>query len=107
MFYPDPVGTELIASLRWEMMREGCEDYEYLWLLRERLKTLSPAEQGSELARQANVLLKTAADAVVGGTGDPETASAAARPNAQSNRVPHELREKVAALIEALLPKPE
>jgi len=24
-----------VSSIRWEMLREGIEDYEYLWLLRD------------------------------------------------------------------------
>jgi len=44
MFYPprdstvafdpcDPQSNRLIPSLRWELLRDGMEDYEYLWLL--------------------------------------------------------------------------
>jgi hypothetical protein len=102
MFYPDPVGTDLLPSLRWELMREGCEDYEYLWLLRERLKTLPPGKQNTRDVQQAQALLASAAEQVVGGSGDLETASSSSKPNAQSNLVPHALREKVADLIERL-----
>jgi len=102
MFYPEPTTTGLVPSIRWEMMREGCEDYEYLWLLRERLKALRPEQQNSEAAQEAKKLLASAADQVVGGSGDPETASAAAHPNAQSNLIPHELRERIGDLIEQL-----
>lgn len=28
--YPDPARKEIVGSLRWEMMRESMEDYEYL-----------------------------------------------------------------------------
>ena len=102
-FYPDVSGEGRIApSLRWELMREGCEDYQYLWLLRERVNGLSAAQRGSAAAREAQALLATAADRVVGGTGDLETASQNAAPNAQSNRVPHELRRKIGDLIEQL-----
>ena len=102
MFYPEPAGTGLIPSLRWEMMREGCDDYEYLWLLRERVKALTPSRQNEALVSRARAILDSAADAVVGGTGDLETSSASAKPNAQSNRVPHRLREEIAELLEAL-----
>jgi hypothetical protein len=34
---PDPVIKPPVASIRWEMLREGIEDYEYLCLLRELL----------------------------------------------------------------------
>jgi len=33
-----PILTGPIDSVRWEMLRKGIEDYEYLWLLRERLQ---------------------------------------------------------------------
>jgi len=32
---PDPVIAPPVTSLRWEMLREGIEDYEYLYLLRD------------------------------------------------------------------------
>ncbi|MBM4044059.1 MAG: DUF4091 domain-containing protein [Planctomycetes bacterium] len=102
MFYPEPGTAGVVPSLRWEMMREGAEDYEYLWLLRERLKALPASQQGSDAAQQARTLLETAAAQVVGGSGDPETASASAPPNTQSNLVPHELRGRIGDLIEQL-----
>ncbi len=34
---PGPVLQPPVASIRWEMLREGVEDYEYLWLLRDLL----------------------------------------------------------------------
>ncbi len=103
LFYPAPGGSGYIASsLRWEMMREGCEDYAYLWLLRERLTSLPAARQGSAAAREAQALLEGAANRVVGGSGDAETASQHPQPNAQSNRIPHDLRQRVGDLIEQL-----
>ena len=33
LFYPEPLGAGLVPSVRWEMLRKGAEDYEYLWLL--------------------------------------------------------------------------
>lgn len=43
-------GGPPINSIRWEVMREGLDDYEYLWLLRERLRQanelkLSPIQE--------------------------------------------------------------
>ena len=29
----EPVVEPPVSSIRWEMLREGIEDYEYLWLL--------------------------------------------------------------------------
>ncbi len=43
-----PVIEPPVSSIRWEMLREGVEDYEFLWLLRQRLearrKDLAPEE---------------------------------------------------------------
>jgi hypothetical protein len=47
---PGPVIAPPVSSIRWEMLREGIEDYEYLYLLRELLatkRTSLPAEQVS------------------------------------------------------------
>jgi hypothetical protein len=45
-----PVIEPPVSSIRWEMLREGIEDYEYLYLLRERLAArrgmLSPQRAG-------------------------------------------------------------
>ncbi len=41
--YPDPRRREIIGSLRWEMMRESMEDYEYLWLLGQRQREAAQA----------------------------------------------------------------
>jgi hypothetical protein len=47
-----PVIEPPVASIRWEMLREGIEDYEYLWMLRERIAakrpTLTPEQINSE-----------------------------------------------------------
>lgn len=94
MFYPEPLTGAPLRSLRWEMMREGCDDYEYLWLLRETLKTKPNAE--------AQALLDTAAQSIVAGGGDAETMAKTKTANATSNSVAHELREKIATWIERL-----
>ena len=96
MFYPDTKSDALVSSIRWEMMREGCDDYEYLTLLRERCA----ARPDDEAAR----ILATAAGDIVGGAGDPETSSGVKKANVQSNLTVHELRERVADLIEKLAP---
>jgi hypothetical protein len=44
----DPVIAPPVSSIRWEMLREGVEDFEYLFLLRqaiERQRTRIPAEE--------------------------------------------------------------
>jgi len=46
---PNKTGTpnfdEPVPSIRLEMLREGCEDFEMLWLLREKLKTATPEQR--------------------------------------------------------------
>ena len=94
MFYPDPLTGAPLNSLRWELMREGCDDYEYLWLLREALK----ANPNTEAQR----LLDTAAQSVVTGGGDAETMARANTVNATSNLVPHRLRAQIGDWLEKL-----
>jgi len=59
--YPKKDG--LINSLRWEQMRNGIQDYEYLWMLEdkiskikaglgERLSIIEPSRRGVEIASQ-------------------------------------------------------
>ena len=59
--YPKKDG--LLCSLRWEQMRNGLQDYEYLWMLEdkmakmkaglgERLSIIDPARRGVEIASQ-------------------------------------------------------
>ncbi|MBX7211479.1 MAG: DUF4091 domain-containing protein [Verrucomicrobiaceae bacterium] len=94
MFYPEPLTGAPLRSLRWELMREGCDDYEYLWLLREALKSKPNAE--------AQKLLDTAAQSIVAGGGDAETMAKARTANASSNQTAHQMREKIAGWIEKL-----
>ncbi len=94
MFYPDPLTGAPLPSLRWELMREGCDDYEYLWLLREVLKNKPNAE--------AQKLLDTAANSVVTGGGDAETTATVSTTNEIKNLAVHQLREKIADWIERL-----
>lgn len=103
LFYPDPSGSGRIAtSLRWELMREGCDDYAYLWLLRERLQHLPASYQTHADVHAAKALLDSSAEAVVGGSGDVETDSTEPAPNATRTRIPHELRKQIGDLIERI-----
>lgn len=103
MFYADPRGSgHLAPSLRWELMREGCDDYAYLWLLRDLLARLPAEQRAGAAAQEAQSLLASAAATVVGGSGDAETESGDAAPNAASNLVPHTLRQRLGDLIEQL-----
>ncbi len=106
LFYPAPSGSGYVASsLRWEMMREGCDDYAYLWLLRERLRGLTPEQRTNPAAQAVQTLLDTAADAVVGSSEDPEVKSGPRKANAQSNLTVHQLRERMGDLLEKLEPQ--
>lgn len=71
-----PKKTGLLNSIRWEQMRNGIQDYEYLWLLEdkfrrmieplgERFVMIEPARRGIEIAAQ---VVKTMSDY----TRDPE-----------------------------------
>jgi hypothetical protein len=84
------------------MMREGAEDYQYLWLLQNALDGLPEAMKQTEKAREAARILVECASEVVGGTGDAEVSSKERKPNAQSSLVPMNLRGRVGDLIEEL-----
>ena len=102
LFYPDPAGRGSVApSLRWELMREGAEDYLYLDLLRKKLDAGGFPEA---LRPGVRTLLDSAASAVVGGAGDAETVSGRRAPNAQDQSVPHRIRREIADLLEQQSP---
>ena len=96
MFYPDPLSGAPLKSLRWELMREGCDDYEYLWLLSEALKAKPNPE--------AQQFLDASTQSIVSGGGDAETMARTQTKNAISNLEAHKMREKVADWIEKLSP---
>lgn len=100
MFYPEPLGSGLLPSLRWEMMRKGAEDYEYLWLLQQCLTALSPEEREGGPAKEAAAFLEHAADGIAGVGSELETSHGPARSNAQTQQAPHRVREEAAAWIE-------
>jgi uncharacterized membrane protein YccC len=47
-----------VSSVRWENLRDGLEDYEYLWLLRELAKDTASAD----VLGEARKLLEVPAD---------------------------------------------
>jgi hypothetical protein len=49
-----------VDSYRWELLRDGIEDFEYLWLLREAIRQ----RMGTRTARQAAALLAVPAEIV-------------------------------------------
>ncbi len=63
MFYPprdatiafDPClaqSNRLVSSIRWELLREGMEDYEYLWLLNGGYPKIDEDNRADALARE-------------------------------------------------------
>jgi hypothetical protein len=63
MFYPPQDGTiafdacsaqsnRLVPSIRWELLREGMEDYEYLWLLNDGDPQIGVTNPADTVARQ-------------------------------------------------------
>ena len=47
-----------INSLRWDNLRDGMEDYEYLWLLEREVERVGDREASSALVREARSLLE-------------------------------------------------
>jgi hypothetical protein len=47
-----------VTSIRWENLRDGMEDYEYLWLLRAAIEKAAKANKHGQLLAEANDLLK-------------------------------------------------
>jgi len=80
-----------VNSIRWEMLREGIEDYEYFWLLADKVKRIKESGADSELLTEAEELLnvpETVVKSMTDFTIDPQPMYA------------H--REKVALMIEKL-----
>jgi len=82
-----------ISSLRWENLRDGMEDYEYFWLLRERIRQLKGKVDASLMA-QAEKLLEV-----------PEAISKDLTTFTTDPRPLLEHRRKVAGMIERLKKK--
>jgi hypothetical protein len=53
---PDPVIAPPVSSIRWEMIREGVEDYEFLYLLRERIEPQRGRRPAEQLAAYERLL---------------------------------------------------
>ncbi|MEW6356855.1 MAG: glycoside hydrolase domain-containing protein [Planctomycetota bacterium] len=64
-WYPDLLKPRILKSVRWEIMREGAEDYEYLALLDKVLRSLSDDRRQSAEAKAAREFLETVADKVI------------------------------------------
>lgn len=53
----DPILDGPVDSVRWENLRDGLEDYEYLWLLRDSVQRLASSRPGDSLVGEARALL--------------------------------------------------
>lgn len=82
--------TGPVNSIRWEILREGIEDYEYFWLLQEAVKKASPDQ--SELVKSARQLLDI-----------PESIFSDGQTYTKDPKVLLEYRGRVAETLEALL----
>jgi len=51
-----------VPSIRWELLRDGIEDYEYLWLLRQEIERLKASGAGRSAYREAELLLEVPAE---------------------------------------------
>jgi len=51
-----------VSSIRWEMLREGLEDYEYFWLLRELVEKLSVSRRADPRLKEVSSLLQVPDD---------------------------------------------
>ena len=105
-WYPALLDKKILRSVRWEMMREGAEDYEYLVLLRDRLAALPEPALAGAPAQTAAAFLKNAASGialyprVLPGKLEPEWEKRPAF--ATSHRLVWERRNEAAHCIEAL-----
>ncbi|MCL4215421.1 MAG: DUF4091 domain-containing protein [Candidatus Hydrogenedentes bacterium] len=55
LVYPSANGP--VSSIRWELIRDGLEDFDYLVLLRERIVELERSAKGSDLLKRAQAVL--------------------------------------------------
>lgn len=51
-----------VNSIRWEMLREGLEDYEYFWLLQSLIDKTTDSKANSKLLQEARQLLQVPPD---------------------------------------------
>jgi hypothetical protein len=78
-----------VNSVRWEILREGLEDYEYLWLLERAVKSATKGKKA--LAGEGRKLLDLPASLFVSG-----------REYTKDPRVILEYRKKIAEALEGL-----
>jgi len=104
-WYPDLLRPRIVPSIRWEMMREGAEDYAYLRTLDLLLQQVPEAHRSHETVRKAQKFFDSAAARVIrlpgvlpGSKNEEKPAPAFTT----SNRLACELRNRIADWIERL-----
>ncbi|UCC67159.1 MAG: DUF4091 domain-containing protein [Armatimonadota bacterium] len=80
-----------VPSIRWELLRDGVEDYEYFWLLQQQIERLKTSGAEAESYREAEELLEVPAEIC----SDPTRFTATPEPI-------HAHRAKLAEAIERL-----
>ncbi len=97
--YPGaPIGyAGPVSSVRLEQAREGCEDYEYLYILRERIA--SARKLGRAAAEAERVLAEAQNLVTIPNAGGLQSTRILPRPDAVL-----EVKERVARAIESLRP---
>ncbi len=80
-----------VSSLRWEMLREGMEDYEYFWLLRDLTQKVLSKDGETPLVLEAKMLLEV-----------PETVSKSLTEFSKTPEPMYAHRTKMAEIIEKL-----
>jgi hypothetical protein len=101
LIYPNPAGEgKPCSSIRWEMMREGIEDYDYFVILKNRADAVignaSSSPEQIAKAKEALKLLKEVEELI---PNDSSTMKYNQNPVDYAN-----LRERMAAAIEAMTP---
>jgi len=82
---------EPVSSIRWEILREGLEDYEYFWLLNDLINKLNTTRGDTLLLKQAKKLLIV-----------PETITSSLTNFSKNPDFIYEHRTKLAEMIERL-----
>jgi hypothetical protein len=101
LIYPNPAGEgKPCSSIRWEMMREGIEDYDYFVILKNRadavLGNASSSPEQTAKAKESLKLLKEMEDLI---PNDSTALKYNQNPADYAN-----LRERIAAAIESMTP---
>ena len=97
LFYPKIGRPGLVPTVRWEMMREGAEDYELLWSLAQRV---AQGQDSRAWLDRATDVLGRESRRLAGGVGDLETTSDSRAANPQRQAEVQAVRMRVLDLLE-------